>query len=165
MAENTTNINDLPTDPTGGGSISGNVSLVASEATQNHPSSEISLDQSTISQIVNGLQQASATGVTGLPSRDIPRSTEGLTHDPQIQPNYVPSPPMNKRDFIHEDMEQDFDYKDDKFNSMVMLDKEGVQKHKFKPGSYIIAVKVIDNEGLEAIDTIKIKINGEVKQE
>ena len=113
MAENTTNINDLPTDPTGGGSISGNVSLVASEATQNHPSSEISLDQSTISQIVNGLQQASATGVTGLPSRDIPRSTEGLTHDPQIQPNYVPSPPMNKRDFIHEDMEQDFDYKDE----------------------------------------------------
>jgi hypothetical protein len=117
MAENTTNINDLPTDPTGGGSISGNVSLVASEATTQIPSSNsssgISLDQTTISQIVNGLQQASVAGVTSLPSRDIPRNTEGLTHDPQIQPNYVPSPPMHKRDFINEDNEQNFDYKDE----------------------------------------------------
>lgn len=115
MAENTTNINDLPTDPSGGGSISGNVSLVASEPTITQPisNSSVSLDQSTISQIVNGLQQASVAGVTSLPSRDIPRNTEGLTHDPQIQPNYVPSPPVNKRDFINEDMEQNFDYKDE----------------------------------------------------
>ena len=114
MAENTTNINDLPTDPTGGGSISGNVSLVATETTQIPPSSSgISLDQTTISQIVSGLQQASVAGVTTLPSRDIPRNTEGLTHDPQIQPNYVPSPPINKRDFINEDMEENFDYKDE----------------------------------------------------
>lgn len=58
----------------------------------------------------------------------------------------------------------DFDFKNEKFNSSIMLDKEGKQKQKFKPGNYVIAVKVIDNEGLEEIQTIKLKINGEVKQ-
>jgi hypothetical protein len=111
MAEiNTTSINDLPTDPAGGGSIGGNVSLVINEtnsqqmgqqmgpgATNN---SQLSLDQSTISQIVNGLQQASLAGATSLPSRDIPLHTEQLTNDAQIQPNYVPPPQM--RDYINE---------------------------------------------------------------
>ena len=103
---NTTSINDLPTDPTGGGSIGGNVSLVARE-TNNYknqvinPSQQgMSLDQSTISQIVNGLQQASIAGATSLPSRDIPQNTEQLTNDAQIQPNYVPPPQI--RDYINE---------------------------------------------------------------
>ena len=55
----------------------------------------LSLDQGTISQIVNGLQQASLTGATQLPSRDIPMSTSGHSTDPYIQPNYVPPPPQN----------------------------------------------------------------------
>jgi len=59
----------------------------------------------------------------------------------------------------------DFDYKDNKFNSAIMIDKVGHQKYKFKPGNFIVAVKVIDNEGLEEIQTIKLKINGKVKQE
>ncbi len=115
MAENTTNINDLPTDPTGGGSISGNISLVANDMSSGQPqnNSGISLDQTTISQIVSGLQQASVAGVTSLPSRDIPRNTEALTQDAQIHPNYVPSPPMNKRDFINEEVDTSFDYKDE----------------------------------------------------
>ena len=62
--------------------------------------SQLSLDQSTISQIVNGLQQASLAGATSLPSRDIPLHTEQLTNDAQIQPNYVPPPQM--RDYINE---------------------------------------------------------------
>ena len=87
----TTNILDLPTDPAGGGNISNNISINSSEikqTTQNN--SGISLDQTTISQIVNGLQQASITGSTQLPSRDIPMSTSGITTDPYVQPNYVP---------------------------------------------------------------------------
>ena len=88
MAEiNTTSINDLPTDPSAGGSLGGNISLEISPKT-----SQLTLDQSTISQIVNGLQQASLAGATTLPSRDIPLHTEQLTSDVQIQPNYIPEP-------------------------------------------------------------------------
>jgi hypothetical protein len=105
---NTTSINDLPTDPTGGGSIGGNVNLVINDTigtnnsiqsiSQNN-SSGLSLDQTTISQIVNGLQQASLAGATSLPSRDIPLHTEQLTQDAQVQPNYVPPPVI--RDYIN----------------------------------------------------------------
>lgn len=104
---NTTSINDLPTDPSAGGSVGGNINLVVSEtgAAPSVPapansSQTLSLDQSTISQIVNGLQQASLAGATSLPSRDIPLHTEQLTQDAQIQPNYIPPPQM--RDYINE---------------------------------------------------------------
>jgi hypothetical protein len=87
----TTNILDLPTDPAGGGNVSNNISINSSEIKQtSQNNSGISLDQTTISQIVNGLQQASITGSTQLPSRDIPMSTSGITTDPYVQPNYVP---------------------------------------------------------------------------
>lgn len=58
----------------------------------------------------------------------------------------------------------DFNYNSVKgFNAEILLDKEGKQTYKFKAGSYSIAVKVIDNEGLENIETVKLKINGEAK--
>jgi hypothetical protein len=98
-----TSILDLPTDPVGGGNITNNISLTASETVpqaNNNSQSAFSLDQSTISQIVNGLQQASITGATQLPSRDIPMTTTGHSNDPQIQPNYVPPPPPHNIDYI-----------------------------------------------------------------
>lgn len=101
MSENnTTSINDLPTDPMGGGN---NISLVATEKNnppQMQPSSGLSLDQSTISQIVNGLQQASVSGATTLPSRDISQNTQSLTQDVYIKPNFVPPP--NNIDYIND---------------------------------------------------------------
>ena len=109
MAEiNSTNINDLPTDPTNGGSIGGNISLVTNEledtnntvVSQQPINKSLSLDQTTISQIVNGLQQASLSGATQLPSRDISLNTDILTNDVQVQPNYVPAP--REREYIIE---------------------------------------------------------------
>ena len=50
------------------------------------------LSQNTISQLVTGIQQASTTGATQLPSRDIPQETLPIMHDEQIKPNYVPPP-------------------------------------------------------------------------
>ena len=97
---NTTSINDLPTDPANGGSVGGNVSLVTNETKQQTQNGQLTLDQSTISQIVNGLQQASLAGATSLPSRDIPLNTEQLTQDTQVQPNYIPAP--TSRDYIAE---------------------------------------------------------------
>jgi DNA modification methylase len=44
----------------------------------------------------------------------------------------------------------------------VLLDRTGTQTNKFKPGYHTIAVKAIDHEGLEAIEVIKLKINGEI---
>jgi hypothetical protein len=96
---NTTSINDLPTDPMG--SNANNISIVANEKPSNMtPQSTLALDQSTISQIVNGLQQASVAGATMLPSRDIPQNTQGHTQDAYIKPNYIP-PPTNT-DYIND---------------------------------------------------------------
>jgi hypothetical protein len=92
-----TNIFDLPTNPAAG---NGNVKLNTSDVPITD--SQISLDQSTINQIVSGLQQASTTGATQLQSRDISQNTEGLTHDAQIQANYIPPPAQNQPDYIQE---------------------------------------------------------------
>ena len=103
---------DLPTDPTGGGNVSNNISLSVTERLGNTNADPIvqsglgavNLDQTTINQIVSGLQQASATGATQLPSRNIPQMTAPLTQDPIVQPNYIPEPPIatRSRDYIQE---------------------------------------------------------------
>lgn len=128
MSINTTSLHDLPTDPVTGGSVGGNVSLVTSETAQysnnviptdNIPTSNtssMSLDQNTISQIVNGLQQASIAGMTTLPSRDIPTTTNNIISDPNVQPNYIPPPPPLKKDFIN-DEHLYLDYNRDKNNN------------------------------------------------
>jgi hypothetical protein len=102
-----TSILDLPTDPVGGGNVSNNISMSASEHAaaqqQNHvvagTGTGVSLDQATISQIVSGLQHASISGATQLPSRDIPMNTNNISTDPYVQPNYVP-PPQDNTDYI-----------------------------------------------------------------
>jgi DNA modification methylase len=58
----------------------------------------------------------------------------------------------------------DFNYnvEKNKFNPSVIMDKEGKQFISLKSGTHNIAVKVVDNDGLENIEVIKLKINGEV---
>jgi hypothetical protein len=91
----TTNILELPMDS--------NLPIQSSMQTSNtnpgsgSASNQVTLDQSTISQIVSGLQQASSTGITQLPSRDLPRNTESIVQDPQVQTNYIPT--TNNNDF------------------------------------------------------------------
>ena len=58
----------------------------------------------------------------------------------------------------------DFDYKNDKFTPEILLDKLGKQAYKFKAGLHHIAVKTVDNDGLENIEIIKLKINGAVER-
>lgn len=108
----TTSIMDLPTDGAGGGSIGGNISLSATEKNvglEVQPqtnSSGVSLDQTTINQIINGLQQASGSGLTQLQSRDIPINSTQITQDPQVQPNYVPKP-VKHEDYIQNQEDND----------------------------------------------------------
>lgn len=46
--------------------------------------------QNMMNELVNGLQRASASGMTNLSSRDIPMNTIGMMSDAQVRPNYVP---------------------------------------------------------------------------
>lgn len=110
---NTTNIFDLPVDPAGGGGGGGpvqNMSLNANEVRpaqqQQPPISNTNgpppLDQNTINHIVSGIQQASSSGATQLPSRDMPTSTSHIAQDVQVQANYVPPPPPQHSDYIQQ---------------------------------------------------------------
>ena len=118
----TTNINDLCTDPAGPSNSSNNINFSATEKTNSNnngaptqaavqsnlddKSPGINLDESTIHQIISGLHQASNTGVTKLPSRDIPMSTNTIVNDPYTQQDFVPPapntyiPPVRNSDII-----------------------------------------------------------------
>jgi hypothetical protein len=110
---NTTSIFELPTDPVNGGSLGGNINMVATE--QRVPSTNFennnvntNLNISTINQIVSGIQQAAIDGATSLPSRDIPTTTTQLSNDAAIQPNYIPPPPVtSQQNYINEYTEEE----------------------------------------------------------
>ncbi|MEY3219965.1 MAG: hypothetical protein RIT27_1322 [Pseudomonadota bacterium] len=59
----------------------------------------------------------------------------------------------------------DFNFdKEQGFKADILIDKIGKQTYSFKTGSYQIAIKVVDNEGLESLETLHLKINGIVHQ-
>jgi len=59
----------------------------------------------------------------------------------------------------------DFDYDAEKgFKASVIREMEGRQSHQFKAGMHTVAVKVVDNEGLESIETVKLKVNGVIRK-
>ncbi len=49
------------------------------------------------------------------------------------------------------------------FQAEIMIDKTGEQNYKFGIGEHKIAVKAIDNDGLESIEIVKLKINGKIE--
>ncbi|MDR1215122.1 MAG: site-specific DNA-methyltransferase [Treponema sp.] len=59
----------------------------------------------------------------------------------------------------------DFMYDAEKgFKPSIIIDKEGKQLISLKTGAHNIAVKVVDNDGLENVEVVKLKINGAVEQ-
>jgi hypothetical protein len=59
----------------------------------------------------------------------------------------------------------DFDYKQEQgFKPEVIIDKEGKQSRKFKPGTHSVAVKAVDNDGLDSLEVIRLKVNGSVER-
>jgi hypothetical protein len=106
----TTSIDDLPTasgqnantqnqnvviqkaEP-GAMSYSPNVPDLAPPAQQGPPLNHNQQpNQKLMNELVSGVQRASMTGMTALPSRDIPRDTTLMMQDAQVQPTYVPQP-------------------------------------------------------------------------
>ena len=61
------------------------------------------LSKDSINKIIQGLQDASKTGSTNLPSRDIPMMTEQIMQDNSARPNFVPSPPAEKANYIQDE--------------------------------------------------------------
>ena len=72
-----------------------------------------------MNEMISGLQRASASGMTNLPSRDIPTTTSNMMNDAQVKPNFIPNPqsqgqnvnqygqrPMSSNNYI-EEHEQD----------------------------------------------------------
>ena len=111
----TTNLTDLPTDPTVGGGGE-NVVLQTTEkpshyepnveaiSTNNAPN-DIN-EQKMMNEVITGIQQATASGALNLPSRDIPTNTVHFS-DEQTKPNFVPQQP-DQPDYIHNnDTEQE----------------------------------------------------------
>ena len=88
---------------------------------QGQPAQINSMNQQNINQFVSGLQQASAAGLTALPSRDIPQTQSHLTQDQHMQPNYVPQAQNN--DYItdhqtNEDIIRKYNNKEQHANSL-----------------------------------------------
>jgi DNA modification methylase len=54
---------------------------------------------------------------------------------------------------------------DKRFKADVLYDKEGKQVIALQPGTRHIAVKVVDNDGLENIDVVKLTVNGKVERD
>jgi hypothetical protein len=61
---------------------------------------------------------------------------------------------------LHEDVSYDAEKG---FRPSVIIDKEGKQIVSLKTGTHNIAVKVVDNDGLENMEIVKLKINGAVE--
>ncbi len=92
----TTNLDDLPTDPLAGGKSENIVLQTTEKPSQYSPNvdmvnNEINKieEQKMMNELVTGIQQASASGATNLPSRDIPKNTVHFA-DEQVKPNFVP---------------------------------------------------------------------------
>jgi len=59
----------------------------------------------------------------------------------------------------------DFAYNKEKgFKPHILLDKDGKQIVSLKTGEHSIAVKVVDNDGLENTEIVKLKVNGVVEK-
>lgn len=97
----TTSIDDLPLSSQtpgnygGGGGGGGGAPLIYSpnignEAMTSHGPTNI--PGNVMNEVLQGVQRASANGMTMIPTRDIPMNPTVFTHDEQARPNYVPQP-------------------------------------------------------------------------
>jgi hypothetical protein len=127
MASGTTNIFDLPqSNQNIQFSITDNI---AGQDTKLNPvntpinsiptNTGTALDQTTINQLVSGIQQASISGATQLQSRDLPiHKTQQL--DSQIQQEYIP--PSNNKNFIEEDEDiEENNFRDNKSKNYLYM--------------------------------------------
>jgi hypothetical protein len=105
----TTSIDSLPLSPQSGENIrmetrENNVQIAnPAQALQQERDNDPAIMQKNLNQFVTGIQQASAAGLTNLPSRDIPQNQQHISQDMQIKPNFLPPPENTSQlDYIRE---------------------------------------------------------------
>lgn len=81
MSINTTSIDDLPTS---GGQE--NTTAMSNKITDKADAKRLAENE-----LITGIQKAASSGMTALPSRDIPMDQNAIHADEQIKANYVPS--------------------------------------------------------------------------
>jgi hypothetical protein len=92
-----------------GGGMGGGMGMQMPQQQHQQQHQQQPQQQNVMNELVNGLQRASASGLTNLPSRDIPMNTAGMMNDAQVKPNYVPNNYRKEDDdYIgqHEDEEE-----------------------------------------------------------
>ena len=112
----TTSIDSLPISPQSGENIRldtyeknvqiGNPSQALQQERDNDPMTM----QKNLNQFVTGIQQASAAGMTSLPSRDIPQNQAHIAQDAYVKPNFIPQPQESGQmqgDYIREQQTND----------------------------------------------------------
>lgn len=110
----TTSIDSLPLSPQSGENIrldtyEKNMTVAnPSQALQQERDNDPMVMQKNLNQFVTGIQQASAAGLTNLPSRDIPQNQSHLSQDVHIQPNYIPQPGMHGQAGQQQQMQGDY---------------------------------------------------------
>ena len=57
--------------------------------TQQAPIQQVHTQQEQVSSLVSGIQKAAAAGITGLPSRDIPKNESVVNSDPNIKSDWI----------------------------------------------------------------------------
>jgi hypothetical protein len=101
----TTRIDDLPLSSQtpgnyGGGGGGGGAPLIYSpnvgEPMPSHGPTQI--PGNVMNEVIQGVQRASANGMTMIPTRDIPMNPNSFTHDEQARPNYVPERSVHFQD-------------------------------------------------------------------
>ena len=128
MESETTNINELPVNPSissngqpimaGSASNINNVSLSVSESIENKPVTNygeelakqrgpavppVSASQTDIRQTI---EQAANLGLTDLPNRDIPMNTQPHVTDETVKPNFIPQAPIENNNYVEQHIEQ-----------------------------------------------------------
>jgi len=93
----TTSIDDLPLSSQTPGSAygggGGGAPLIYSPMIDGQPAhQQQQIPGNVMNEVIQGVQRASANGMTMIPTRDIPMNPNGYTHDDQARPNYVPQP-------------------------------------------------------------------------
>ena len=77
-----------------GGGGGGGAPLIYSPNVSTDPSlqNHQQIPGNVMNEVLQGVQRASANGMTMMPTRDIPMNPNSFTHDDQARPNYVPQP-------------------------------------------------------------------------
>ena len=111
MEANTSDIDNLPNEL----KPAENIKMSVSETTNTNNNVITELSKESISQIVSGLQEASKSQLTGLPSKHIPNQNSQVSFDPNVKVNHIPRVEEERSNYIDDD---------DTFEDMIQQSKQ-----------------------------------------